>query len=127
MFGFFNGVARFGSFVAALIGGFLTDLIGFETTVYAFAGVTLLGGLAVLRERPPASRETSRVLTRMPSAAPSDAPAIRDLFTAVFASERPLEHSLWKFEENPAGPGIGVEPIGEVLEELTTSVEWVPA
>jgi O-succinylbenzoate synthase len=27
----------------------------------------------------------------------------------------------------PAGPGIGVEPLPEVLEELTTSVEWVPA
>lgn len=74
--GFFNGVARFGSFIAALIGGFLTDLIGFETTVYAFAGVTLLGGLAVLRERPPAGREGSRVLTRMPAADPVDATAI---------------------------------------------------
>ena len=27
----------------------------------------------------------------------------------------------------PAGPGIGVEPQPEVLEALTTSVEWVPA
>jgi o-succinylbenzoate synthase len=27
----------------------------------------------------------------------------------------------------PRGPGIGVEPIPGVLEELTTSVEWVPA
>jgi o-succinylbenzoate synthase len=27
----------------------------------------------------------------------------------------------------PSGPGIGVEPVPEVLEELTTSVEWVPA
>jgi O-succinylbenzoate synthase len=27
----------------------------------------------------------------------------------------------------PTGPGIGVEPLPEVLEELTTSVEWVPA
>jgi len=29
--------------------------------------------------------------------------------------------------EVPTGPGIGVEPIADVLEELTTSVEWVPA
>jgi O-succinylbenzoate synthase len=28
--------------------------------------------------------------------------------------------------EVPTGPGIGVEPIPEVLEELTTSAEWVP-
>jgi o-succinylbenzoate synthase len=28
--------------------------------------------------------------------------------------------------EVPTGPGIGVEPIPEVLEELTTSTEWVP-
>jgi o-succinylbenzoate synthase len=26
----------------------------------------------------------------------------------------------------PPGPGIGVEPLPEVLEELTTSAEWVP-
>jgi o-succinylbenzoate synthase len=29
--------------------------------------------------------------------------------------------------EVPTGPGIGVEPIPEVLEERTTSVEWVPS
>ena len=28
--------------------------------------------------------------------------------------------------EVPTGPGIGVVPIPEVLEDLTTSVEWVP-
>jgi o-succinylbenzoate synthase len=27
----------------------------------------------------------------------------------------------------PTGPGIGVQPLPEVLEELTTSVEWVPS
>jgi O-succinylbenzoate synthase len=27
----------------------------------------------------------------------------------------------------PSGPGIGVEPVTEILEELTTSVDWVPA
>jgi O-succinylbenzoate synthase len=27
----------------------------------------------------------------------------------------------------PRGPGIGVEPIPDVLEGLTTSVEWIPA
>ena len=26
----------------------------------------------------------------------------------------------------PTGPGIGVEPVAAVLEELTTSSEWVP-
>ncbi|MEZ3160434.1 o-succinylbenzoate synthase [Microbacterium sp. BWT-B31] len=26
----------------------------------------------------------------------------------------------------PTGPGIGVEPIPEILDELTTSVEWIP-
>ena len=51
--GFFNGVTRFGSFVAVLTGGLLTDLVGFETTVYIFTALTLVGGLAVLRERPP--------------------------------------------------------------------------
>ena len=51
--GFFNGVTRFGSFIAVLIGGFMTDLIGFTETVYIFALLTVLGGLLVLRERPP--------------------------------------------------------------------------
>jgi O-succinylbenzoate synthase len=27
----------------------------------------------------------------------------------------------------PTGPGLGVAPIPEILDELTTSVEWVPA
>jgi O-succinylbenzoate synthase len=27
----------------------------------------------------------------------------------------------------PQGPGIGVEPLPDVLEELTTSAEWIPA
>lgn len=51
--GFFSGVTRFGSFIAALAGGFMTDLIGFQTTVLAFAALTVIGGLGVLRERPP--------------------------------------------------------------------------
>ncbi|HEX2173171.1 MAG TPA: MFS transporter [Dehalococcoidia bacterium] len=51
--GFFNGVTRFGSFVAVLAGGLLTDLIGFDATVYTFTALTVLGGVAVLREHPP--------------------------------------------------------------------------
>ncbi|WP_084518155.1 o-succinylbenzoate synthase [Microtetraspora niveoalba] len=27
----------------------------------------------------------------------------------------------------PAGPGIGVEPLPDVLDEVTTAVEWIPA
>jgi O-succinylbenzoate synthase len=27
----------------------------------------------------------------------------------------------------PQGPGLGVEPLPDVLEGLTTSVEWIPA
>jgi len=26
----------------------------------------------------------------------------------------------------PTGPGIGVDPIPEVLQEVTTSTEWLP-
>jgi MFS family permease len=68
--GFFGGVTRFGSFVAALVGGFMTDLLGFRTTVFTFATVTVLGGLGVLRERPP---DVSRSAVRRfedPSVAP---------------------------------------------------------
>lgn len=50
---FFNGVTRFGSFAAVLLGGLLTDLLGFVATVALFTGLNLAGGLALLRERPP--------------------------------------------------------------------------
>ena len=50
--GFFNGVTRFGSFVAVLTGGLLTDLLGMHATIYGFAALNLLGAVALLRERP---------------------------------------------------------------------------
>jgi MFS family permease len=60
--GFFAGVTRFGSFIAALIGGFMTDLIGFEETVLAFTALTVIGGLAVLRERPPLAASSAQAI-----------------------------------------------------------------
>src|SRR5205823_5847753 len=51
--GFFYGVLRFGSFFATLAGGFLTDRVGFVRTALLFSGITVAGGLAVLREGPP--------------------------------------------------------------------------
>ena len=53
--GFFHGAMRFGSFIAVLTGGVLTDLLGFTATAFLFAGAGVVGGLAVLRERPPAT------------------------------------------------------------------------
>lgn len=50
--GFFNAIVRFGSFIATLTGGLLTDLLGFGTTVLLFAGASILGGIGILRERP---------------------------------------------------------------------------
>jgi O-succinylbenzoate synthase len=26
----------------------------------------------------------------------------------------------------PSGPGLGVDPVKEILEEVTTSTEWIP-
>lgn len=75
--GFFAGVTRFGSFVAALIGGFMTDLIGFEETVFAFVALTIIGGLAVMRERPPRVEPAPRatpVAVASPSLNPPAAP-----------------------------------------------------
>jgi len=69
--GFFNGVVRFGSFVAVLTGGLLTDLLGFETTVLIFTGISLLGAVAVLRERPPAPQRPSQVAARITSGQPA--------------------------------------------------------
>jgi len=50
---FFNGVTRFGSFVAVLFGGLLTDILGFTATAYLFAGATAFAGVGLVRERPP--------------------------------------------------------------------------
>ncbi len=81
--GFFNGVTRFGSFIAALLGGFMTDLIGFTTTVLAFAALTVIGGLGVLRERPP--HIPTQIIDR-PALTVATAPAIPDPL---------LRHRLW--------------------------------
>lgn len=76
--GFFNGVVRMGSFVAVLTGGFLTDLLGFETTVFLFTAVSLVGAVAVLRERPPAAPPgQAPVLHARRAPAPSDDPVTR--------------------------------------------------
>jgi len=69
--GFFNGVVRLGSFVAVLTGGLLTDLLGFETTVLIFTAISLLGAVAVLRERPPAPQRPSQVAARITSGQPA--------------------------------------------------------
>jgi len=69
--GFFNGVVRFGSFVAVLTGGLLTDLLGFETTVFIFTAISIVGAVAVLRERPPSPQRPSQVTVRIPSDQPA--------------------------------------------------------
>lgn len=51
--GFFNGATRFGSLVAVVAGGLLTDAFGFATTVYVFAGLSVAGVALILAERPP--------------------------------------------------------------------------
>jgi MFS family permease len=48
--GFYTGVVRIGTLVSVLIGGFLTDFIGFRTTMLLFAVLTFIGALAILRE-----------------------------------------------------------------------------
>jgi MFS family permease len=48
--GFFSGITRAGSLLAVVTGGFLTDLISFQATVYLFAGISFAAGLWTLRE-----------------------------------------------------------------------------
>jgi hypothetical protein len=50
-------------------------------------------------------------------AQPSDLDAIRALHAQVFGGARPVEHDLWKFVENPAGPSIVMlaEHNGEIV------------
>lgn len=75
--GFFSGVTRFGSFIAALIGGFMTDLIGFRETALAFTALTVVGGLAVWRERPPRMASEPLPVSSRPVTAEA-APAVGD-------------------------------------------------
>lgn len=48
--GFFSGVTRAGSLLAVVTGGFLTDLITFEATIFLFTAISLLAGIWALRE-----------------------------------------------------------------------------
>jgi MFS family permease len=62
--GFYGGVARVGTLFAVLLGGLLTDHLGFRETALAFAAITLAAGLLMLRERPPsAARVPPRAAT----------------------------------------------------------------
>ena len=49
--GFYTGVVRIGTLVSVLAGGFLTDIIGFRTTIILFGILTFFSALAILRER----------------------------------------------------------------------------
>ena len=53
LLGFFNGVTRLGSAIAALAGGALVDLAGFGPTVIAFAVTSTVAGVVMLGQRPP--------------------------------------------------------------------------
>ena len=53
--GFHSGVARLGTLFAVLVGGLLTDQLGFRATALAFASITLAAGFLMLRERPPSA------------------------------------------------------------------------
>jgi len=66
--GFYSGVARLGTLFAVLVGGLLTDWLGFRTTALAFAGISFVAGLAMLRERPPESLGSSASLDPTPEA-----------------------------------------------------------
>ena len=89
--GFFNGVSRFGSFVAVLAGGILTDLMGFRATVFLFTGLTLAGGLGVVRERParqagnrPRAEEVVPSAAVVPLEGPEGTARIWAVYAAVF-------------------------------------------
>jgi MFS family permease len=48
--GFFSGITRAGSLIAVVIGGFLTDLISFEVTIYLFTAIGVLAGFWTFQE-----------------------------------------------------------------------------
>lgn len=48
--GFFSGITRAGSLIAVVIGGFLTDLISFEVTIYLFTAIGVLASFWTFQE-----------------------------------------------------------------------------
>lgn len=46
--GFYSGVGRLGTLVSVLLGGFLTDMVGFQETIWAFAILTFFIGISIL-------------------------------------------------------------------------------
>ncbi|SVD54900.1 uncharacterized protein METZ01_LOCUS407754, partial [marine metagenome] len=49
--GFYTGVVRLGTVVSVLVGGLLTDIVGFGTTIVLFGVLTFISALSILRER----------------------------------------------------------------------------
>ena len=99
--GFYTGVASVGTLLAVLTGGLLSDQIGFRATVFCFAGVTLLAGLVMLRERP----TTEDVPTLVPGAPPSPVvpfPTRRRRWAVYSAT----------FVASAAGVGLAVSTLG---------------
>lgn len=89
--GFFSGITRAGSLLAVVTGGFLTDLISFEITIYLFTGISLLAGLWTLREWraapefiPPADHNNTNHVENPPPQAKAWWMAIGTLFSLTF-------------------------------------------
>ena len=90
--GFYSGVCRVGTLVSVLCGGFLTDIIGFQQTIWMFAIFTLVGGMIIVRVRMDSAADER--LAYQPSSSPAgtdggDIPIIRDrrlwaVYAAVF-------------------------------------------
>jgi MFS family permease len=89
--GFFSGITRAGSLLAVVTGGFLTDLISFEVTIFLFAGISFIAGLWALREWrlqpefvPPKSTGQKPIQEAQPPKAKSWWLAIGTLFSLTF-------------------------------------------
>lgn len=101
--GFCSGAARLGTLVAVLLGGLLTDGLGFTWTTLAFGVATLLGGAALIGVRLPGA-EAAR-------SDPADSPAhVRD-----GATVRALHAAA--FLNGAAGTVVVVATLGLLLKE----------
>lgn len=112
--GFYAGVASGGTLLAVLFGGLLTDLLGFRSTVLAFASLAALAGLAMLRERPEAEVGDA---VASPAEAPAAPLAVDELRTANGRAHRWTLYTI-TFVNGAAGSGLAVATLGLWLSQL---------
>jgi MFS family permease len=102
MVGFYNGLARFGSVIAMLIGGWLFDSVGWRMCFWIIAGVTALGMFPAAIARRKVNHHESEFRLQRDMAVPAG-----KLWSLLICG----------FVVGCAGAGIVMSTVGKVLKE----------